>query len=163
MKKIVVFLLLVSNFFPSGCTRPKQYADYSRHSGFDRTEIDSATLRNLEVLGRVWGFVKYHHPAFSDDRYDLDFELFELLPLIADTAPAARNEILAQWIDGFGRYKTTPEKYEKILASDSVFEHRTDIGYGNARPRAFGASGPAAFCRPNRREPLRVANVLRNL
>lgn len=129
MKKIVVFLLLVSNFFPSGCTRPKQYADYSRHSGFDRTEIDSATLRNLEVLGRVWGFVKYHHPAFSDDRYDLDFELFELLPLIADTAPAARNEILAQWIDGFGRYKTTPEKYEKILASDSVFEHRTDIGW----------------------------------
>lgn len=129
MKKIVVFLLLVSNFFPSGCTRPKQYADYSRHSGFDRTEIDSATLRNLEILGRVWGFVKYHHPAFSDDRYDLDFELFELLPLIADTAPAARNEILAQWIDGFGRYKTTPEKYEKILASDSVFEHRTDIGW----------------------------------
>lgn len=129
MKKIVVFLLLVSNFFPSSCTRPKQYADYSRHSGFDRTEIDSATLRNLEVLGRVWGFVKYHHPAFSDDRYDLDFELFELLPLVADTAPAARNEILAQWIDGFGRYKTTPEKYEKILASDSVFEHRTDIGW----------------------------------
>lgn len=55
MKKIVVFLLLVSNLFPSGCTRPKQYADYSRHSGFDRTEIDSATLRNLEVLGRVGG------------------------------------------------------------------------------------------------------------
>lgn len=129
MKKTVVFLLLVSSLFPSGCTRPKQYADYSRHSGFDCTEIDSATLRNLEVLGRVWGFVKYHHPAFSDDRYDLDFELFELLPLVADTAPAARNEILAQWIDGFGRYKTTPEKYEKILASDSVFEHRTDIGW----------------------------------
>ena len=86
MKKIVVFLLLVSSLFPSGCSRPKQYADYSRHSGFDRTEIDSATLRNLEVLGRVWGFVKYHHPAFSDDRYDLDFELFELLPLVADTA-----------------------------------------------------------------------------
>ena len=129
MNKTVVFLLLVSSLFPSGCTRPKQYADYSRHSGFDCTEIDSATLRNLEVLGRVWGFVKYHHPAFSDDRYDLDFELFELLPLVADTAPAARNEILAQWIDGFGRYKTTPEKYEKILASDSVFEHRTDIGW----------------------------------
>lgn len=109
MKKIVVFLLLVSSLFPSGCTRPKQYADYSRHSCFDRTEIDSATLRNLEVLGRVWGFVKYHHPAFSDDRYDLDFELFELLPLVADTAPAARNEILAQWIDGFGRYKTASE------------------------------------------------------
>ena len=60
MKKIVVFLLLVSNFFPSGCTRPKQYADYSRHSGFDRTEIDSATLRNLEVLGRVWGLSLIH-------------------------------------------------------------------------------------------------------
>ena len=36
---------------------------------------------------------------------------------------------MAQWIDGFGRYKTASEKYEKILASDSVFEHRTDIGW----------------------------------
>ena len=86
MKKIVVFLLLVSNFFPSGCTRPKQYADYSRHSGFDRTEIDSATLRNLEVLGRVWGFVKYHHPAFSDDRYRLGFEPTTLTAYISATS-----------------------------------------------------------------------------
>ena len=167
MKKIVVFLLLVSNFFPSGCTRPKQYADYSRHSGFDRTEIDSATLRNLEVLGRVWGFVKYHHPAFSDDRYDLDFELFELLPLIADTAPAARNEILAQWIDGFGTVQNNAREIREDTGVGFGFRtphrHRMDSGYGNARPRAFGASGPAAFCRPNRREPLRVANVLRNL
>ena len=95
MKKIVVFLLLVSNFFPSGCTQPKQYADYSRHSGFDRTEIDSATLRNLEVLGRVWGFVKYHHPAFSDDRYDLDFELFdEITPGFSDVSTSPFMELL---------------------------------------------------------------------
>ena len=53
MKKVINILLLC--LFILGCTRPKQYADYSRHSGFDRTEIDSATLRNLEVLGRVWG------------------------------------------------------------------------------------------------------------
>ena len=90
------------------------------------TALRCETSKYWAVCG---GFVKYHHPAFSDDRYDLDFELFELLPLVADTAPAARNEILAQWIDGFGQYKTAPGKYEKILTSDSVFEHRTDIGW----------------------------------
>ena len=129
MKNTRIYALLTLCVLILGCTSPKQYADYSTSSGFDRTEIDSATLRNLEVLGRVWGYVKYHHPAFSDDRYDLDFELFELLPLVADTTPSARNQILADWIDSFGRYKTTPEKYEQILASDSVFEHRTDIGW----------------------------------
>lgn len=129
MKKRIIYSLFTVCFFISGCTQSKQYADYSVSSGFDRTEIDSNTLRNLEVLGRVWGFVKYHHPAFSDDRYDLDFELFELLPQVADTTAVARNKILASWIDGFGGYKTTPERYEQILASDSVFEHRTDIAW----------------------------------
>lgn len=130
MKRLIQTLLLgVLLVVFAECTSRRVYADYSAGSGFDRTQIDSNTLRNLEVLGRVWGFVKYHHPAFSDDRYDLDFELFELLPQVADATAAARNEILASWIDGFGGYKTTPERYEQILASDSVFERRTDIAW----------------------------------
>lgn len=130
MKRLIQTLLLgVLLVVFAECTSRRVYADYSAGSGFDRTQIDSNTLRNLEVLGRVWGFVKYHYPAFSDDRYDLDFELFELLPQVADATAAARNEILASWIDGFGGYKTTPERYEQILASDSVFEHRTDIAW----------------------------------
>lgn len=92
------------------------------------TALRCETSKYWAVCG---GFVKYHHPAFSDDRYDLDFELFELLPLVADTAPAARNEILAQWIDGFGQYKTAPGKYEKILTSDSVSNTApTSDGFG---------------------------------
>lgn len=109
----------------SGCA--KKYADYSTSSGFDRTEINTGVAENLEVLGRVWGYVKYHHPAFSDDKYDLDCELFELLPQVADADPSDRNRILADWIDRFGKYNTAPEKYDAILADSALFEHRTDI------------------------------------
>ena len=58
----------------------------SHGSGFDRTRIDSAAHGNTVVLGRVRGFVKYHHPTFAGERFDADCELFELLPRVADAA-----------------------------------------------------------------------------
>ena len=66
--------------------QPDRYADYAHGSGFDRTRIDSAARGILVVLGRVRGFVRYHHPAFAGERFDADCELFELLPRVADAA-----------------------------------------------------------------------------
>lgn len=127
MKRTTISLLFIVCLLLLECTQQKKYADYSAGSGFDRKEIDSLALQNLEILGRVWGFVKYHHPAFSESNYDLDYELFELLPLVTDVTPAVRNELLGKWVDSFGEYETIPERYEMILASDSIASHCTDV------------------------------------
>ncbi len=58
---------------------------------------------NLALLGRVWGFLKYHHPAVTAGRVHWDFALFREMPkiLAAADADAARAELVA-WIDGLG-------------------------------------------------------------
>ena len=50
---------------------------------------------------------KYHHPIFTDNHYDPDAELFELLPRIAKATSTERNRILSAWIAHFGSYDTT--------------------------------------------------------
>ncbi|WP_418990762.1 hypothetical protein [Alistipes sp.] len=127
MKSIILFIILLGSIFETGCK--KQYADFTSSSGYDQTVCDSEMLENLTVLGRVWGFVKYHHPAFAGDKYNLDYELFELLPQVADAEPAERNRILVSWIDGFGKFKIVQKKCDSILTFDSLPDYRTDVGW----------------------------------
>jgi C-terminal processing protease CtpA/Prc len=67
-----------------------------------------ATLRSdqresLVTLGRVWGFVKYHHPRFVQAGANVDSALFDVLPrvLAAKIAPAALDSMSA-WLDAMG-------------------------------------------------------------
>lgn len=109
----VLSCLLILAVLCGACRR--RYPDYAASSGFDRTEIDSMTLGNLEVLGRVWGYVKYHHPVFSNNkRFDIDYELFGLLPKVADVDPTIRNRVLAEWIDGLGEYTVDKVRYDTL-------------------------------------------------
>lgn len=68
----------------------------------------STTLRpdqreTLVTLGRVWGFVKYHHPRFVLAGANVDSALFDVLPrvLAAKSAPAALDSLSA-WVDAMG-------------------------------------------------------------
>ncbi|HAA15862.1 MAG TPA: peptidase S41 [Cytophagales bacterium] len=60
-------------------------------------------LDNLELLGKVWGFLKYHHPAVTKAQYHWDYELFRFLPkYLAVTTTLQRDALLVEWIDGLG-------------------------------------------------------------
>lgn len=115
MKKPALFFLLIGL---SACVTgrgpavPKTYPDYHASSGFGANRPDSAMVENLEVLGRVWGFVKYHHPAFADTVFDADCELFGLLPRVARAERSERNRVLAAWIEGLGGFRSVPRTYE---------------------------------------------------
>lgn len=58
---------------------------------------------SLILLGRVWGFAKYHHPGFATTTADVDSALFDAVPrvLAAPSAAAARDSIAA-WLDAVG-------------------------------------------------------------
>lgn len=121
-----IFWLLIGCIFFANCQHPtiKSYKNYQADgSGFETFALDSTSLENLEVLCKVWGFVKYHHPVFADSTINIDYELFELLPAITHADPHTRNESLADWIDGLGRFKTKKSMYDKLLADKP---HRLD-------------------------------------
>jgi C-terminal processing protease CtpA/Prc len=60
-------------------------------------------VANLAMLGKVWGFVKYHHPLIAAGKRHWDYELFRVLPkvLAAADAPAARSAVY-QWVAALG-------------------------------------------------------------
>ena len=117
MKLTTGHILLIFILALAGCRQePKQYADYSESSGFTVTNIDSVSVENLTVLAKVWGFAKYHHPAFAHKHLNADYELFELLPRVAMVNRDDRNTILLEWVQGLGEFKSIEEKLREQIA-----------------------------------------------
>ncbi|MCL2074328.1 MAG: S41 family peptidase [Marinilabiliaceae bacterium] len=78
-------------------------------------------VNNLEILCRVWGFMKYYHPAIVEGKYNWDAELFRIMPLILNaTDKDETNKILSEWVDSFSIIG-----YEK--SNDKVPQHTVKI------------------------------------
>lgn len=104
------------------CAQPRSYPDYVASSGFEldaSAASDPQVLDNLETLCRVWGFVKYHHPAMRDTTVHIDYELFGLLPRVTHADRTERNRILSEWIAGFGSVRSDPSQY--VFTPDSAY------------------------------------------
>src|SRR5215469_3364203 len=62
--------------------------------------LSPVQIDNLATLARVWGFLKYHHPAVTSGKLHWDYELFRILPaILAAPDPANANAALSAWID----------------------------------------------------------------
>ena len=77
--------------------------------------VNDRTIENLEILCKVWGFVKYYHPAMADSTIDMDAELFGLLPQIVEASPKERNKTLCRWIKKFGHFRQNATRYRQML------------------------------------------------
>lgn len=76
--------------------------NHSSHVVFP--EVTPQLIDNLELLGRVWGFLKYHHPTISNGAYNWDYELFKMLPgYLQVTDNKHRDAYLAKWILHYGK------------------------------------------------------------
>ena len=68
--------------------------------------LDSLTptqVANLATLARVWGFLKYHHPAITAGQRHWDYDLFRILPaILAAPDRSHANDALLGWIDKLG-------------------------------------------------------------
>lgn len=113
MKKIMFLALACSAALLCSCRSGS--SDKSGSSDLDIAKINSQTSENLEVICRVWGFAKYHHPVFSKSETDADQELFKLLGKAVKVTPEKRNKILERWIGSLGEFEYAPELYEPLL------------------------------------------------
>ena len=53
------------------------------------------------MLGKVWGFLKYHHPKVTAGQIHWDYELLRMMPhILSASDPVSANVLLAKWIDG---------------------------------------------------------------
>ncbi len=79
-------------------------------------ELNNQIITDLDLLGRVWGFLKYYHPEVGKGNYNWDFELFRMMPdYIKASDKVARDTMLLKWIEKYGGIaeckscKETPE------------------------------------------------------
>ena len=87
---------------------PKTYKaqldkEFDKGSKIASIPLDARHINDLAVLGNVWGYLKYYHPAVQKGEYNWDYELFRVLPKILECKnDNERNEILLAWIDQLG-------------------------------------------------------------
>ncbi|GHT84493.1 hypothetical protein FACS18947_2020 [Bacteroidia bacterium] len=66
-------------------------------------ELNNQKIADLELLGRIWGFLKYHHPQIGQGKYNWDYELFRILPsYLKVNDNKKRDQILLKWISKYG-------------------------------------------------------------
>lgn len=84
--------------------------EFDSGSKFEIKNLNEIQKRNLFVLGKVWGFVKYYHPVIAEGKISWDYELFRMLPKI--NSQNFDGE-LVQWISKLETFKTTTQKLPK--------------------------------------------------
>lgn len=69
--------------------------------------LTDSKIQSLALLGRIWGFVKYHHPAVAGGAIDWDAELIRAMPVILDASSAVvRNAAILEWLERLGTLQT---------------------------------------------------------
>ncbi|WP_166959839.1 S41 family peptidase [Yeosuana marina] len=77
--------------------------EFDLGSKIEVPELNEELTSNLELLGKIWGFLKYNHPEVCKGNYNWDFELFRMLPKYLKTkSNLERDQILLQWISKYG-------------------------------------------------------------
>jgi C-terminal processing protease CtpA/Prc len=72
---------------------------FDNGSGITIGSLSNIQIQNLATLAKVWGFLKYYHPAVTSGQHRWDYDLFRVLPavLAAGDGPTA-NQAIADWI-----------------------------------------------------------------
>lgn len=80
--------------------------EFDNGSLVDLSSLTIENIKNLELLGRVWGFLKYHHPEIAKGNYNWDYELFRFSPrYIKAESNSERDKLIIDWINSLGQIK----------------------------------------------------------
>lgn len=103
--------------------------EFDKASGIRLAPLTPKMIENLQILGKIWGFLKYYHPEVAKGNYNWDYELFRVLPQIVNARDKKeRNILLNQWIDRYGEIKET-KNYS--IADSSMYSHVIDLDWIN--------------------------------
>ncbi len=76
---------------------------FDNGSGISIKDLSKTQIDNLALLGKVWGFLKYQHPAVVAGQRHWDYELFRAMPqVLAASDREGAVAVLRKWIAGLG-------------------------------------------------------------
>jgi C-terminal processing protease CtpA/Prc len=84
--------------------------EFDKESGIDPFNPNVQNVKDLKLLGLIWGFLKYYHPNIAEGNYNWDYELFRIIPKIINaTTTEIRDKIFVTWIKNLGDFETNKE------------------------------------------------------
>lgn len=76
---------------------------FEKGSGIVVHQLSAVQIENLAILGKVWGFLKYHHATITSGEHHWDYDLLRVLPsILAAPDRATANTAIVRWIDALG-------------------------------------------------------------
>ncbi|MET3037176.1 S41 family peptidase [Chryseobacterium sp. NRRL B-14859] len=125
---LLMFLFGISNF-----AQTNQGTNISTDHTFDKgssvsiQNLSAPQIRDLAILGKVWGFLKYYHPKASSGTLNWDYELFKVMPkILSSKNESERNKILLNWTASLGEF---PKKNNTI--ENAEIRYKPDFGWIN--------------------------------
>ena len=105
--------------------------EFDGGSHIELKELTPQMVDNLEVLGKVWGFLKYYHPQVTQGKYNWDYELFRVLPQIAKAKDKNhRNKLLSKWIN---KYRKVTDVVDYTIEDSTKYSRFIDLDWLNNR------------------------------
>lgn len=96
-------------------------------SGIEDISLTDNNKKRLINLGMLWGFIKYHHPAVRSGNYNMDAELFRILPDVLKAKTDAEAYVaMEKWVDKFGQ----PDPCKKCITIGKKVEVKMMPDYG---------------------------------
>ena len=88
--------------------------EFDKGSGVPNFMLTETSIRDLEILCKVWGFLKYYHPAVASGDYNWDYELFRIVPKILNSKDQSeRNAVLNNWCRSLGDFEKVKNEVPK--------------------------------------------------
>ncbi|MGL4821184.1 MAG: S41 family peptidase [Bacilli bacterium] len=103
--------------------------DGAKSSSVNLDKLTSNQQQTLEKTGKVWGYLKYHHPAITSGKVDWDAALIRELPALLKAKN--QNEVnarLTTWFDTLGKLPNTPAQPYTTPKHLSWITNRNYIG-----------------------------------
>ena len=106
------------------------------------------STKDLFLLGKVWGFLKYFHPAVTGGKYDWDSALIHFLPEYdAATGRTGKSDALLAWINRLGNVNRCKDCRDTLMKGAKLRPDFSWINKGNFSPALVSK---LAFIRDNR-------------
>lgn len=104
MKRVIVLAIILVVLACQKSYKAHLDKEFDNGSLINLSDLSEEEIDKLELLGRVWGFLKYHHPEIAEGNYNWDYELLRFLPrYLATRNDKERNSLIINWIDSLGR------------------------------------------------------------
>ena len=105
IRSAFVACLLAAGMAPAQADDPASgsLGEFNAGSRISLQALTPNQVENLAIAGKVWGFLKYHHPVVTGGQRQWDVELLKILPeLLAAPDRGSADAILHRWIAGLG-------------------------------------------------------------